>query len=127
MPLLDVSWVCADPMLADTFDVKRRAETVNAWGESTLAVTTVASAVAGVVTQADPQQLMRRDDGSMGQRGISIVTPYHLRGMSPAHQPDIVTWAGEDYTVTRCEPYHRFGSGFFQAIAEIMSAQTQPL
>lgn len=125
MPLLDVSWVTVDPMFADSFVVKRRAETVNAYGESTVVATPVATAY-GTITAADPQDLQRRDDGATQSRGISVITPYHLRGMAQGYQPDVITYDGEDYTVTRCEPYHRFGTGFFEATAEIMEAQVAP-
>ncbi len=122
MPTLDVGWVAMDPAFADGFDLIRRNETVNGYGESTVAERHMGKKY-GTITQTAPQGFDRRDDGTISMRGLSIVTTAQVRSASSGNQPDIIVWCGERYTVTRVEPYHRFGRGFYQVLAEIQQSQ----
>lgn len=121
MPLLDVSDVLLDPMLADQFDVIRRAEALGTNGRSTLTPTTIPNQV-GVVTMASGNDLIRRDDGSMMSRKISVVTPFRLRGPGNGFAPDQISLGGVIFTVTEILPYNRYGAGFIEALAESMNA-----
>ena len=61
MPMLDVGWVAMDPMFADGFEVIRRKETINQWGESTIQESKMGTKY-GTVTQTEPQGFERKDD-----------------------------------------------------------------
>lgn len=126
MPMLDVGWVAMDPVFADGFEVIRRKETVNQWGESTIQESRMGTKY-GTVTQTEPQGFERKDDGTLSMRGLTIVTTAQIRTASAGNQPDIVVWCGERYTVKRVEPYHRFGKGFYQVVAEIQQSQAGAL
>lgn len=125
MPQLDVSWVVTDPMLADSFSVTRRQETVGANGRPTITPTVFPNLV-GVVTQSEPTTLQRDDDSQTVPRAISIVTKFAARGATTGYQPDLVTWDSQDYLVTDCIPYRRFGAGFYEILAASENAMDQP-
>lgn len=121
MPLIDVSEVLLDPMLASSFSVIRRVETVGSNGRS-VAVPTTTDNVIGVVTMQSAGELIRRDDADQITRKISVVTPFRLRSAATGHKPDQIIYDGITYTVTEILPYHRFGAGFVEAIAVSMNA-----
>jgi hypothetical protein len=122
MPQLDVSFMTADPMLADTFTVTRRQDVVNSKGRTTPTVTAVFEDVMGVVTQEDPADLIRLPDGQTVPRKIMVCTSFAARGASTGYQPDVITWDGSDYMVTKVLPYSRFGAGTFEVIAQSTAA-----
>jgi hypothetical protein len=122
MPLLDVSFVLSDPMLADTFSVSRRSESVDTNGRRVVDAPIVFPLVVGVITQEDPAELMRRDDGQMMPRQIFVASQFQLRGVATGIQPDLITWNGATYTVKRVYPYSRYGKGIYEAVAEVMEA-----
>lgn len=125
MPQLDVSWVVTDPMLADGFSITRRQETVGPDGRPSITPTSFPNLV-GVVTQSEPSTLQRDDDSQQVPRAISIVTKFAARGAVVGYQPDIVTWNGQDYLVTNCLPYNRFGAGFYEILAASENAMDVP-
>lgn len=122
MPQLDVSCVLSDPMLADRFYVTRRAEAIGDNGRSSLTLKKTGPYI-GVITQGDPAKLVRSDDSQHVPRVISLVSKTKtLHGAIQGYQPDIISWAGTDYLVTDCLPYHRFGAGFYETTAQSMAA-----
>lgn len=142
MPLLDVSFVTQDPMLADVFNVARRTDNVGLNGRTTPLVVENILAQVGVVTQQDPAELMRRDDSQLVPRRIFVASVFAFRGASKSldgltqYQPDRITWpvgpAGETlpettvYTVTQVYPYSRFGRGIHECVAESQNAIDVP-
>lgn len=125
MPQLDVSFVVNDPMLADTFKVNRYAEAIDTHGRSTTTATPMGTQ-RGVITQQDPADLIRRDDGQMVPRLIFVATTFALRSVATGYQPDVITWNGSDYKVKRVFSYSRFGKGIYEAIAESTQATNSP-
>jgi hypothetical protein len=123
--MLDVSFVILDPMIADTFSVTRRAETIDSKGRPSLG-SVVTPNLVGVVTQSDPSKLERKDDSGTVPRVISVVTKFAIRGLVAGFQPDLITWNGTDYLVDNVSPYSRFGGGFYEAIAASMTATDTP-
>lgn len=121
MPMLDVSFVVLDPMFADTFDITRRAESIDSKGRPSLTSTSFPKLV-GVITQEDPSSLVRADDSANVPRVISVVTKFQAQGLIKGYQPDLVSWNGTDYVVTAVKPYNRYGSGFYEVTAESMTA-----
>jgi hypothetical protein len=122
MPDLDVSFMTADPMLADTFTVTRRTDVVNQRGRTTPTTSQVFNNVVGVVTQENPSDLMRLPDGQMVPRKIFVASTFAFRGASTNNQPDVITWNGTDYVVTAVLPYSRFGAGTYEIIATSTAA-----
>jgi galactose-6-phosphate isomerase len=122
MPDLDVSFMTVDSMFADTFDVARRSDPVNNKGRTVPVTTQDFLGVTGTVTQQDPADLMRREDGQMVPRMIFIATPFQIRGASTGIQPDRITWNGTVYTVVQVYSYSRFGAGIYEVVAEAMNA-----
>lgn len=133
MPLLDVSWVTRDPMLADAFDVLRRQDVVGSNGRTVPTVVESFYDVVGVVTQQDAGMLMRKEEGQIIPRRIFVATQFALRGASrdgpplpDGFQPDLVVWNGTTYVVVDVMSYQRFGAGVTQATAESMAAVDVP-
>lgn len=120
MPLLDVSEVIDDPDFADTFEVIRRVETVNSFGESTV-VEDSTEGVSGVVCMASPEDLERLAEEDRQHKVISVVTRYRLRGVSKesgsTYKPDIILWAGSHYEVKWIDDYTHYGTGFVEVLA----------
>lgn len=124
MPSLDVSMVLSDPDLADTFSVRRRAETVGQNGRVATTPTLIEDII-GVITW-DTGETKRRDDAQISQEGIKVVTQFSLRDESTGFQPDVIIWRGGEYTVMQTEPYRHFGEGFTSAKAVSTRATDRP-
>lgn len=125
MPMLDVSWVVLDPMLADVFTVIRRTETVDSTGRPVIGSTSFPDQL-GVITQEAPNALQRADDAETVPRVITVSSKFNLRGASLGYQPDLVIWNGTTYLVKQVLPYSRFGSGFYEATASSMTTMDVP-
>ena len=126
MPRLDVAFMTKDPMLADCFDVLRREDVVGVNGRTTPTVVKTFQRVRGVVTQQDPADLTRRDDGQMVPRLIQVCTTFAVRGVVTGLQPDLISWNGTQYLVKQVYPYSRFGHGTYEVVAESMMAVDVP-
>ncbi len=122
MPSLDVSWMTTNHMLADTFDVIRRSDPVDNYGRTNPTAVQTFSGITGVVTQQDPADLMRRDDGQMVPRLIFVASTFAFKNASAGFQPDQIVWNGTTYTVKQVYPYSRFGPGSYEVVAESMNA-----
>lgn len=119
MPLLDVTEVLIDPMFQDTtLSVVRSVETVGSNGRNTFATTT--TPFAGVVVQASGDQLQRQPDGSMHTDSINIYTQFQLVSGESATVADVVTWQGRRYTVMRVLDWSTYGTGFVNAICDLV-------
>lgn len=125
MPMLDVSFVTTDPMLSDLFDVERRAETVDDWGRAQTGSEKFPKQ-RGVVIPQDPADLSRRDDGQLVPRTIEINAPFKFREASQGFQPDLITWRGSKYLVSRVYPFSHYGKGHTRCLAESVTA-TDPV
>ena len=125
MPMLDVAFVLSDPMLADDFNVVRRTDAIGADGRTAPGAQRI-ERLWGIVTQGDPADLMRAENGQFVPRTIMVVTAFRLQGAVRGYQPDIIEWGGTQYLVKRVYPYSAFGEGFWEAVAESMSATDGP-
>lgn len=125
MPMLDVSFVTADPMLADTFSVRRQEQVITERGrvETT---DTLFENLTGVVTQQDPAELMKRDDGQFVPRSIFVASRFAFRNVVEGFQPDIIIWNGTEYWVRQVYSYSRFGTGMYEVVASSQAAMDQP-
>lgn len=119
MALLDVSEILVDPDLADRFTVKRRTEVIDDFGRASTTDETF-EGVIGVVTSANPNDLMRLPEAQRMDRNFCIVTKFRLIGPAPGKQPDTILWYGSTLVVKDIQPYPQYGAGFIQAIAGSM-------
>ena len=131
MPLLDVSFVVDDPMLADVFAVQRRNDIVGNNGRTLPTVYQTFPRVRGVVTQQDPAEMLKRDDSSSVPSRIFIATRHRIQKASRdpdgrSYQPDLITWNGVVYTVVEVLSYSRYGRGVYEVIAASMNAMDRP-
>lgn len=130
MPLLDVSFMTVDPMLADVFSVQRRNDVIGENGRTIPTVYQTFPKVKGVVTMQSPGELMRRDDSQSVPNRIFIATRFRIQKASvlgeASHQPDLITWNGVVYTVEEVLPYSRYGKGVYEVIAASMNAMDRP-
>lgn len=125
MPLLDVSLVLVDPMLADNFDVLRRKQLLSSKGNVSTLDTLIRDRI-GVICAASSSDLRRFDDLDLTERHLSIVTSYRLRATSPGYKPDLIRWCGDWFIVKTVEPYPRYGKGQLQVIAGSIDPQDLP-
>lgn len=110
MPALDVSAVLLDPLFIDAAECVRRAEIVNEYGESCLTETRLP--FYGVFTAKDGSFLQREEEAGRESEVITCHTKFPLAGAQAGKQPDVVIWAGAEYTVIRRYNWSRFGGGF---------------
>jgi len=115
MAFIDMTEVVTDPMLASSFTVKRRFESVDAHGRSVQATKLIPDVI-GVVTSAGRNDLERLPEDQRMGRNFVVVTNFKLRGPAVGFQPDVVVWLGSDCVVKQLDPYPQFGQGFMQAI-----------
>jgi hypothetical protein len=126
MAWLDPSLVLLDPFFVSCFDVLTRTEVVNASGRS-IVTSSRSAGVRGVVTAAQPSDLVRLDDQERGQRAIKVYTRHRLNGPTPGAQPDVLVWQSNNYVVRTIEPYANFGPGWVRVIAVNMDALEAPV
>lgn len=117
-PSLDLSDALTDDNLTDSFSVVRRVETVNGYGESTVATNTI-SPVYGVVTAGDDNKNKRGADEQHADKSITVITAFRLQGPAQVggtgYQPDVVIWGGDSYIVNSVDDYSHYAAGFVQA------------
>lgn len=123
MPQIDISVALTSPMFVDVFQVTRRTETLNQYGESTI-TTQVFFPVYGSVQAASPNDLKRLPDEQHQGKSLSIVTKFSLQGVAPGMQPDLIQWPmnngganADNFVVAALDDYSQFAAGFIQAIA----------
>lgn len=125
MPQLDVSFILDDEMLADCFSVRRRLNVMGKNGRVTAEGDQYFKEEFGVVTQQDPADLLRTEDGQTITRRIFVASRFQFIAATqgnPGNQPDVIEWNGVEYTVSESLPYSRFGEGFYECIAEYRNA-----
>lgn len=120
--------VVLDPLLADKFNVTRRAESVGANGRTVVTPTTTNNVV-GVVTMYEDIELLRQEfpEIQFATRVISIVSKFKLQTAVQGYQPDYVTWRGDTYAVKRVSPYPQFGAGFYETVATSIDLTDAPI
>ena len=123
MPLLDMSDVLDDIDFLDSLSVTRITQTVTEGG---MAVNTPKTwPFFGVVTSKGGKRLKRKAEGEVMVQSIYVVTRMTLQdGRQNAdgsqNTADILTWAGNTYTVVVADNYSRYGRGFIQATCDLI-------
>lgn len=108
--MLDVSFVLTDPLISDTFDVYRRAETVGSNGRSSVGEVPYPGIV-GVVTPQDPSSITRSESSAIVEHAIEINAAFVFREASQGVQPDRIVWRGREYYVDKLYPFSHIGRG----------------
>jgi len=120
MPLLDVSDVLLDPEFVDMgLSVMRNMQTV---GDNGIAIDTPkCKKFYGVVTSLDGSVLRRVAEGTKITDTITVHTQFRLTDGQCGLDADIVTWQGNQWTVTNVNDYSTYGRGFVAATCTIIS------
>lgn len=123
--MLDVSMVLNDPLLSDTFTVRRNTETVGQNGRVIKVPEAEYPDVRGIVTAMEPSELVISDDSQVVNHAIEVLTTFPLRDARFGYQPDIVIWDGIEYKVLQAIPYQRI-AGHTQAQCASYRATDKP-
>lgn len=130
MPWIDVTDILADPMIAgEAFQVLRRHETVNSYGESTIATTTYSAN--GSITPTGDNSLVREDAFQSQAKTIKVVTSFMLQGQAEdaqgnKYQPDLILWKGDYYIVRTLNDYSSYGAGMIEAECSSIDWDDEP-
>lgn len=120
MPMLDVSFVLSDPMFEDEFSITRRPFVMGADGRPDESGYEQLTGLTGVITQQDPADIMRTEEGQLVPRSILVVTTQQvMAGGTAGFLSDLINWDGGVYEVKSVMPYSRFGAGFYEVVANI--------
>ena len=116
MPWLNPTLALTNPRFCEQFTITRRQEIVNSYGETTTVNSTLlATGVVNITFGSN--ELERGPDEQHQGKSISITTKFRLYGEVVGYQPDLITWHGDTFLVTKIEDYLGFGAGFVQAEA----------
>ena len=125
-PQLDVSAALTNPYTLDVFNVLRRPETINVFGESSVAEQQTFENVYGIVTPDGDASLARSAEMQTQVKVLSVISRFALRGNREASgtnfQPDLVVWDGNSYIVRNVEDYSRYAAGFVKASCELIDS-----
>lgn len=131
MPQLDISVALTNPYTLDSFTVLRRQEAISITGRSII-TNTLFTGLPGVVYSEGAQNLERREDGSIQNKTIVVITgafPLRSQGLdaqSNAWQPDIVGWHGNNFLVDSVEDFSSYAFGFVKAICKLYDSMPVP-
>ena len=127
MPTLDVSdaWLCPEMSDFPSFDVIRRAETINGVGRSEVTPTLIPNLVGAIYPTGD-NSLVRTEDYQLSRKTITVVTTFRLMETAPGYQPDLVFWHGDSFIVRDLNDYSAWGSGFVEAECTSIDLQDLP-
>lgn len=125
MPYLPIAPALTNWMMNDGFVVLRRTETIDYTGRGQIAVSTTFPKIGGVVTPASANDLARVPDYDMQRKAIMVIAPFAFVGAlaGGGAKPDWIVWNGDTYEVVDVQSYERYGLGFTQVIAGIVTVQ----
>lgn len=119
MPMINSATRLLRPKIAgEAFQVIRRQETVNSYGESTTTNTTL-DAVGGITPTAE-NSLVREDAFQTQSKTIRVITTFRLQAMGIGadgnkYQPDLILWHGDYYVIKTLNDWSSYGIGFVEA------------
>jgi hypothetical protein len=132
MPQVDIRVALTNPYTADRFDVIRRADTTNNYGEQILNPTVFSNRYGIVHPASGYNDLQRMTDAQLQGKAIVVITRFALRGASQeagegaSFQPDIVVWNNDNYLVQIVDDYSQFASGFMYCICTLLDINQVP-
>lgn len=119
MPYIEVTSILFDPEIAgEHFQVFRRKENVNPFGEGVLTIETYS--IIGQVGPASRNNLDREQSFSAQDKTIRVITTFKLTGASKDidqqdFQPDLIFWKNGYYIVDKVEDFSQYGAGIVSA------------
>jgi len=119
MPYIEVTSLLLDPEIAgEKFNVIRRKEQVNHFGEAVLSIQTYTPV--GQIGPAARNSLAREQSFSTQEKSIRVITEFKLTGASKDalhqnYQPDLIFWKNGYYIVGEVEDYSQYGAGLVSA------------
>lgn len=119
MPWISVTPTILNPLVGgEAFQVIRRQEVVNTYGEMTVSTTTL-NAV-GSITPTAENSLVREDAFQTQSKTIHVITTFHLQAMGigaggAKFQPDLILWHGDYYLLKTLNDWSSYGAGFVEA------------
>lgn len=129
MPDFDFDEVLTDPDFLDVFNVTRRADNPNGFGEAAFTPSSFQN-LRGVVTPASPSALKRLPEEQRQSKTLEIITRFALRGASndagQDYQPDLIFYAGNNYVVTDVQDWSRYGAGWVSALCTLNDVVPAP-
>lgn len=120
MPQIDITDILFDPFIAgESFNVLRRRETVNDYGESVV-VQEKFENVIGSIQPIGDQSLVREEAYQSQAKSLRVITAFRLRGEAKTdsgktYQPDLIYWHGNYFIVKSLEDYSQYGAGLTEA------------
>lgn len=127
MPLLDLTEVFLDPLLANVSEAQllRSVATVTATGRGTVTPGTPVPLRASV--QPAPGKSRRSSpDASRVEQVIEVYTTTQLYAVTQGYAADVVLFRGQSYLVTDVENYDGWGQGYCVARCELMTFVENP-
>lgn len=124
MPLINASRIIASPRLSTLFDVVRREETINEFGETEVTEVRFED-VRGVICAAS-KPLVRLPEAQHTPNQVNVTTNFRLRSAEDGFQPDLIEWKGNSYLVTQVDDYSEYGSGHTSAVCDLQSKVENP-
>ncbi len=118
--MIDVTDVLTDPEFIgrpNSLTCLRNTQTVGSNGIATNAQQSFA--FTGVVS-GRRRNLGRGASAERISGSIVVYTTFALIAGSPTATADIVSWNGQQYTVTQVNAYPQFGRGFLEAVCELL-------
>ena len=121
-PMIDMLVPLSNPYTLDFFDVHRRKQIVNGYGEAAMSVEIIPD-VSGIVYPEGLADLSRRPEAQTNSKSIVAITRFALRSVSTSsedgavYQPDIIVWRDDSFLVVRVEDYSNFADGFVKVTA----------
>ncbi|HVI10226.1 MAG TPA: hypothetical protein VND65_18190 [Candidatus Binatia bacterium] len=131
MPMLDVSVALTNPYTLDSFNVHRRKQTINEFGETTIS-DKVFAGVAGIVHPEGGNDLARRPEAQIQTKSLTVYTRFGLRSESEdcednsQYQPDLIEWRGDFFLVIHVEDWSQFARGYVKVTATSIDMVDQP-
>jgi hypothetical protein len=118
-PALDVTSVLLDPyFVTKGLTCVRNSQVIDDNGIATNTPTTFT--FNGVVTNDTGDLLVRLAEGSRVQASITIHTRFKLQDGKSGLDADLITYKGNNYTITNVADWSDYGRGFVCASAELI-------
>ena len=122
MAMMDMTVALTNPYTQTAFDVLRRKQITNNFGEAKKEIEIVPG-VRGVLYPEGSNDLDRKSDAQLQTKTITVLTMFAMRGESESansggkFQPDVIRWNANHFLVKRVEDYSKYARGFVKVTA----------
>jgi hypothetical protein len=117
--MIDVSQIVNTPEFAQDYTILRSA---GSWLNGVWILTTTPLAGFGVVSIAEPNDVMMNEAGDIikGEMVFHSDTPIFTTSALQGRSSDIITWNGTNYRILQVGPYRDYG--YYRAVGVRMTA-----